>query len=107
MLTVKHRLSRIFANNRAMVLDEAQKITGFMHLLMKPRNTGQAWTSEEKRVLRKDLKHLSCYVPALVIFVLPFGSLLIPVLAEILDRRKTRRRSNGNLDVAGHGHARV
>ncbi|MBP1747615.1 MAG: hypothetical protein H6Q52_154 [Deltaproteobacteria bacterium] len=94
------------ANNRALILDEAQRITGFMHLLMKPRNTGKAWTGEERQVLRMHLKHLSCYVPVMIIFVMPFGSLLIPVLAEILDRRGTHRKSQGNnLDTAGHGRA--
>ena len=91
-----------------MILDEAQKLTGFMHLLMKPRNTGLAWTGEEKRLLKLHLKHLSYYVPIMVVFVLPFGSLLIPVLAEILDRRGTRRRPHGKgLDNTGPGRAVV
>jgi hypothetical protein len=28
----------------------------------------------------------------MVIFLLPFGSLLLPAMAEILDRRRTARR---------------
>ena len=107
MRTFKGQLLRMLANNRAMILDEAQKITGFMHLLMKPRNTGKAWTSEEKRLLRLHLKHLSYYVPIMIIFVLPFGSLLIPVLAEILDRRGTRRPHGKGLNTTGHGRAVV
>jgi len=74
-----------------MILDEAVQINGFMKLLMKPKNTHTGWTKEEKVQLRNHLKHLSCYVPVLIIFLLPFGSLLIPVLAEILDRRKSKR----------------
>lgn len=94
------------ANNRAMILDEAQKIGGFMQLLMKPRNTGQSWTSEDRHVLRMHLKHLSCYVPMMIIFAMPFGSLLIPVLAEILDRRGTRRKLHEkDLRSAGDGQA--
>jgi hypothetical protein len=96
------------ANNRTMILNEAQKISGFMHLLMKPTNTGKAWTSEERRLLRMHLKHLSYYVPMIAIFAMPFGSLLIPVLAEILDRRTNRRKAHAtNLDAAGHGQAAV
>jgi len=74
-----------------MILEEAGQINGFMKLLMKPRNTGAGWTKQEKAQLRKHLKRLSLYVPVLIIFLAPFGSLLIPVLAEILDRRKNRR----------------
>jgi hypothetical protein len=96
------------ANNRAMILDEAHNISGFMHLLMKPTNTKEAWTAEDRRLLRRHLKHLSYYVPMMAIFALPFGSLLIPVLAEILDRRANRRQAHANnLDAAGHGQAVV
>jgi len=108
MRTIKRQLLRMIANNRTMILDEAHKIGGFMHLLMKPRNTGKSWTSEERRLLRMHLKRLSYYVPIMIIFVLPFGSLLIPVLAEILDRRGTHRKSSEqHLDAAGHGQAVV
>lgn len=107
--TIKQHVLRVIANNRMVILDEAHKVTGFMHLLMKPRNTGKTWTSEERRVLRAHLKHLSCYVPIAVIFVMPFGSLLIPVLAEILDRRATNhRKSPGDgLRSAGSDEALV
>lgn len=74
-----------------MILDEAVQINGFMKLLMKPRNEDTGWTKEEKAQIRKHLKRLSCYVPVLIVFLLPFGSFLIPVLAEILDRRKNKR----------------
>ena len=62
-----------------------------MRLLMKHKNTRQTWTKEEKKLLRAHLWHLSSYIPALIIFCLPGGSLLFPLLAEILDRRKNRR----------------
>ncbi len=106
MGTIKRQLLRLIASNKTLILDEAQKITGFMQLLMKPRNTGQAWTGEERQLLRKHLRHLSYYVPVMIIFVMPFGSLLIPVLAEILDRRGSHRRTGRNdLDAASHGPA--
>ena len=98
----------MIATNKTMILNEAQQITGFMHLLMKPRNTGQAWTSEERRLLRMHLQHLSCYVPAMAIFAMPFGSLLIPVLAEVLDRRANRRTARAKeLDAIDRGQAVV
>lgn len=70
---------------------EAQNIQGFLYLLFKPINTNQKWTREEKQLILKNLKRLSLYVPGLIIFTLPGGSLMLPLLAEILDRRKTRR----------------
>jgi hypothetical protein len=103
---IKGQLLRTVAKNRAMLLNEAQTISGFMHLLMKHRNTGEIWTREEKQLLKMHLLHLSCYVPALAIFALPFGSLLIPVLAEILDRRSIHRKARAeDLDEARQGPA--
>jgi hypothetical protein len=34
---------------------------------------------------------MSKMVPVIVIFILPGGTILLPILAEILDRRKKRR----------------
>ncbi len=84
-------LKRLISRNKEIILKESSYITGFMQLLMKPRNTGEGWTREEKDKLKIDIKHLSSYVPVLIIFLLPGGSLLLPFLAEILDRRKAAR----------------
>jgi uncharacterized Tic20 family protein len=65
-----------------------------MKLLMKQKNTGIKWTKAEKDQLKNHLRHLSLYIPALIIFLLPFGSLCIPVLAEILERRNNLRNQN-------------
>ncbi|NPV03441.1 MAG: hypothetical protein HPY67_01740 [Syntrophaceae bacterium] len=70
---------------------EAGAMRGFMALLMKPRNTGIPWTQEELRRLKQYIRHLAGYVPCLVIVLLPFGTLLLPAMAEVLDRRRTRR----------------
>lgn len=67
------------------------KISGFLGLFFKQRNTDEKWTKEEKAELKTHLKHLSMYVPVIIIFLLPGGSLLLPILAEVLDRRKQRR----------------
>lgn len=88
---IKTLVSDIITKNKNLLLHEAEKISGFMALLMKTKNTRQRWTGEEKKLLRAHLCRLSWYIPALIIFALPFGSLLFPVLAEILDRRKNRQ----------------
>jgi len=71
---------------------EAETMRGFMALMMKPRNTGIPWTQEEIRRLKLHIRRLARYVPFLVIFLLPFGTLLLPAMAEVLDRRRTARR---------------
>jgi len=88
---IKSYFIDLFTKNKNLILDESEQIREFMHLLMIPTNTGVKWTKEEIKLLKKHLKHLSLYVPALIIFMLPFGALLLPVLAEVLDRRKHRR----------------
>jgi hypothetical protein len=70
------------------------KISGFLALFFKQRNTDEKWTKEEKAELKAHLKHLSLYVPVIIIFLLPGGSLLLPILAKVLDRRKARRSAS-------------
>jgi len=82
---------RLIVKNKAFILEEVLAVKGLMQLLMKQRNTDQKWTKEEKREIKNHLKSISKVIPALIIFLLPGGSLLLPVLAEVLDRRKTRR----------------
>lgn len=84
-------LKNHFLKNRAFIIKESRYVQGFMQLLMKPKNTGERWTEEEKTQLKSNLKRLSLYVPVLIIFALPFGSLLLPVLTEVLDRRDKDR----------------
>ena len=84
-------LKRLILKNKELIFNEAQHIQGFSQLLFKPRNTDLKWQKEEKQQLKNHLKRLSLYMPTLIIFTLPGGSLLLPILAEILDRRKKRR----------------
>jgi hypothetical protein len=88
---MKLLLKPYILKNRALILQESQYFSDFIQLLMKRRNTGVEWTKEEITRLKSHLKHLSLYLPALIIFILPFGLLLLPVLAEILDRREKSR----------------
>ncbi len=65
-----------------------------MHLLMKRRRLGENWTREEKKEMISHLKKISRTVPALLVFFLPFGSLLLPVLVEAIDSRRAGYRDN-------------
>jgi hypothetical protein len=73
-------------------MGHALEIQGLMQLLMKPRNTGLSWTPEEVGRVRSHLKALMRLVPAVVVFLLPGGLFLLPVLAEVLDRRQGPRK---------------
>jgi hypothetical protein len=74
-----------------MLLNEVVQIEGFMRLLMKRRN-GNPWTVEERRALAQHLNALAKAVPALIIFSLPGGMVLLPALAWFLDRRRDKIR---------------
>jgi cob(I)alamin adenosyltransferase len=97
--TLKSKLTRMLATyfrrlimkNKEFILQEVLAIKGLMQLLMKQRNMNQEWTKDEIKEIKKHLKNISKVVPALLIFLLPGGSLLLPFFAEILDRRKTGR----------------
>jgi len=84
-------LKSLLIKHKALFFQEAQRISGFLYLLMKQRNTDEKWTPEEKKEIKRNLKILAMYIPILLIFLLPGGSLLLPFLAEVMDRRKTRR----------------
>jgi hypothetical protein len=86
--------------NKELIYGEAEFLGGFMHRLMKQKNTGTKWTKEEKRRLIRDVRHLSYYVPVLIIFLLPGGSLILPLLAELLDRRKKPRMTSRRVSVS-------
>jgi hypothetical protein len=84
-------LKRFVLKHKELIFTEAQHMQGFLQLLFKQRNTDQKWNKEEKKQIKDQLKRLSLYLPIILIFLLPGGSLLLPILAEILDRRKARR----------------
>lgn len=88
---IRYFLKRQLLKNKNLFFQEAQKTSGFLALLMKERNTGGKWTEEEKREIKNYLKRLTWYLPVLVVFLLPGGLLLLPFLAEVMDRRRARR----------------
>ncbi len=89
---IKRYLKRLILVNKQAILMEVLSIKGLMQLLMKIRNTDEKWTGEEKKEIVRHLKNIAKTIPSIAIFSLPGGSLLLPILVEILDRRRTRRR---------------
>ncbi|MFO0752692.1 MAG: hypothetical protein U0411_05140 [Thermodesulfovibrionales bacterium] len=84
-------MKRLLVKNREFLLHETLAVKGLMKVIMKPRNTHVPWTAEEMQEIRRHLRTLSRVIPALLIFLLPGGSLLLPFLAEVLDRRTIKR----------------
>ncbi len=99
----RYFLKTFVSKNKEIIFREAQQMQGFLYLLFKERNTGEKWTKEEKKILKDHLKTLSLYVPMIFVFLLPGGSLLLPVFTEILDRRRTRRVAQGAFVGPGQG----
>ena len=89
---IKKYLKRLILINKEAILMEVLSITGLMQVLMKTRNTDEKWTREEKKEIMRHLKNIAKIIPVVAIFSLPGGAFLLPILAEALDRRKTRRR---------------
>jgi hypothetical protein len=88
---IKKYLKRVFIINKEAILMEVLSVKGLMQLLMKTRNTDEKWTRDERKEIKRHLRNIAKIIPAAAIFFLPGGSFLLPVLAEALDRRKTRR----------------
>ncbi|MGO8991625.1 MAG: hypothetical protein ACLQGU_02055 [bacterium] len=88
---IKKYLKRLILVNKDAILMEVLSIKGLMHLLMKTRNTNEKWTRDERKEIKRHLKNIAKIIPAVAIFSLPGGSIILPLLAEAIDRRKTRR----------------
>lgn len=91
---VSRYLIRLFTSNKEFIIKETVAASGVMELLMKHRNTGERWTKDEMKQLRMHFLRLSLIVPAMIVFFLPLGSVILPILADVLDRRKTDRRGS-------------
>jgi len=93
---IKKYIRRLIITNKEAILAEVLSIRGLMQLLMKTRNADEGWTREEKKEIKRHLRNIAKIIPAVALFSLPGGSLLLPILAEALDRRKTKRLLKNN-----------
>ncbi len=93
-------LQRMIRKHKEFLLTQVLEVQGLMKLLMKHRNTGERWTRGEVRQIRAHLSSISRTVPIILVFLLPGGSLLLPFLAEVLDRRKQPRPRSLNPPIS-------
>jgi hypothetical protein len=90
-MMLKNLIRKALLNSKETLFYESRQMQGFMQLLMKPGNTGERWSPEEKSELRNYFKYISIYIPFLIIFLMPGGLFFLPVFSTILDRRRVKR----------------
>ena len=82
----REALREILAKYRKRILKEIDSVKGLTALLMK--GTLKGWTKGELLLIKTQLIILEKKIPILLVFILSGGTLLLPLLAEVLDRRK-------------------
>ena len=76
--------------NKDRMTRETRIMHNFLPLLVKPVNTRTKWTKNEISQLKSQMKHLAFSLSVIIMFVLPFGILLLPLYIELLDKREKR-----------------
>jgi hypothetical protein len=71
---------------REAILEEIQSVRDLMALLMK--GTKKKWSKDELQEIKAQFAQLSKKVPVLMVFLLPGGLVLLPILVEVLERRR-------------------
>jgi len=77
---------RILAKYRKRILKEIDSAKDLSSLLMKGTQGG--WTNSELLKIKTHFVILGKKVPIFMVFLLPGGLILLPLLIEVLDRRK-------------------
>jgi len=77
------RIGRAVRSNSAHLVQEIRETKDLSRLLLKA-GRGEAWTSDERERAKAQLLDICRTVPALAIFALPGGGLLLPVLIKVL-----------------------
>jgi len=89
---VWHMLVEVQNRERVRLVSEFAQTKGLMPLLMKQRN-GYRWTAEDKRMIRENIAALLHMGSYLILFAAPGGSIIMPILAWWLDRRRIKRQN--------------
>ena len=90
-MMLKNLIKKALFNSKEILFYESRQMQGFMQLLMKPKNTGERWSHEDRRELKNYFKYMSVYIPFLIVFLMPGGLFFLPIFSSILDRRRVKR----------------
>lgn len=84
----KDILQKILFCYKKKILKEIESIKDLMSLLMK--GTRGKWTRGELIQIKSHFLILGKKFPIFMVFMLPGGTILLPLLIEVLDRRKKK-----------------
>ncbi|MEW6326799.1 MAG: hypothetical protein AB1487_04305 [Thermodesulfobacteriota bacterium] len=90
---LKAEAKATFLRYREEILREVLRVQDLMRILMK--GTHAKWTEEELATMKRHFADIAKKIPVLSVLLLPGGLLLLPILAEVLDRRKRKRSAGG------------
>ncbi len=80
--SLSKKWSKILHRNKSKIVQEISESKELVHLLLKSKK--EKLNEEEKKIVKNQLNDILKSFPALVIFMIPGGSLLLPVLLKIL-----------------------
>jgi hypothetical protein len=80
--SVNQRLLSMIKKNKAKIVREISESKELVELLLKAQNT--QLSKDEKDKVKEQISDLLRTIPSLAIFMIPGGSLLLPVLYKIL-----------------------
>lgn len=80
----------LFAKYRDEILNEVLLIDDLMYVLTKGLSV--KWTSAELALIKNHFTHIAKRIPAIALLLAPGGFILLPVLAEVLDRRQRKKQ---------------
>jgi len=87
----RNTIKKSLLHYRETLLEEIQSIRDLMALLMK--GAKKKWSKKELQEIKTQFAQLGKKVPVLMVFLLPGGLVLLPILVEVLERRRK------NIDV--------
>jgi hypothetical protein len=93
---VSKKVVNVVANNKEKIFQELQESKELMALITK--STHKELSKEEKRKIRTQLGDLAKSIPALTVFMLPGGAILLPVLLKILPNMMPTAFQTNKLD---------
>lgn len=79
---LKNRFARILSRNKQKIVNEIKESKELLALLNKSRT--QKLTPDERKKVREQLYDILKTIPAIALFILPFGSIILIILTKIL-----------------------
>jgi hypothetical protein len=82
----RNTIKKSLLHYRETILEEIHSVRDLMALVMK--GAKKKWSKNELQEIKTQFVQLSKKVPVLMVFLLPGGLVLLPILVEVLERRR-------------------